>query len=285
MRISVSIKKCCERLSISARQGVLLLQILLEHFSRFLYQKRVSILLVWLCVLIFAGLNLKFNPHENPEVELTGARDTEAFQVVKMMREEFGLRLGSTAAVVLPKQAQIEALIPALQKQFPQLLPIRSVSSSRPHQYNLLLLEFDPRLRMPEAQSLSGPIRQFLKQWSARTGFKTWLTGNTAFQYDAHQEGHKDSHRGESIALLISFVILILNFGALTAALLPLLMGASTLVLLNSLLKLPGFGSNPVSRILTGLVDWPWRSTTPFFLSAAFAKSANRAKQSKRHWP
>lgn len=254
------------------------MQNLLEHFSRFLYQKRVSILLVWLCVLTFAGLNLKFNPHENPEVELTGARDTEAYQVVKLMREEFGLRLGSTAAVVLPKQAPIEALIPALQKQFPQLLPIRSVSSSRPHQYNLLLLEFDPRLRMPEAQALSGPLRQYLKKWSSQTGFKTWLTGNTAFQYDAHQEGHKDSHRGESIALLISFVILILNFGALTAALLPLLMGASTLVLLNSLLKLPGFGSNPVSRILTGLVGLALAIDYSLFLVSRFREERKQGK-------
>ncbi|MGE3728026.1 MAG: MMPL family transporter [Candidatus Sericytochromatia bacterium] len=258
------------------------MQILLEHLSRFLYQKRVYILFVWLFALVLAGLNLKFNPHENPEVDLSGARDTEAYEVVKLMREEFGLRLGSTAAVVLPQQAPVEALIPALQKRFPQLLPIRNLDSNRSHQFKLLLLEFDSRLRMPEAQALSGPIRAFLKRWSEQTGFKTWLTGNTAFQYDAHQEGNKDSHRGESIALLISFVILILNFGALTSALLPLLMGASTLILLNSLLKLPGFGSNPVSRILTGLVGLALAIDYSLFLVSRFREECKQGKSAEQ---
>jgi putative drug exporter of the RND superfamily len=253
-------------------------QTLLKHISSFIYRRRMTILILWLLTLLFAGLNLKFNPHQNPEVELSGARETEAYQVVKLLKEEFGLRLGSTGAIVLKETPHLPELIQALQNRFPEILSLSKVTSPRKHQYELLLLEFKPQLRLPEAQALTQPIRVFLKKWSAQKGVKTWLTGNTSFQFDAHQEGHKDSHRGESIALIISLLILMLNFGALTAALLPLLMGASTLLFLNSLLKLPGLGSNPVSRILTGLVGLALAIDYSLFLVSRFREERKQGK-------
>mgnify|MGYP001613839384 FL=1 len=51
-------------------------------------------------------------------------------------------------------------------------------------------------------QALTGEIRDYLKIWE-KDGLKTFVTGNTAFQYDAKIAGKKDSKKGESFALLI----------------------------------------------------------------------------------
>ncbi|PIQ23962.1 hypothetical protein COW36_05435 [bacterium (Candidatus Blackallbacteria) CG17_big_fil_post_rev_8_21_14_2_50_48_46] len=243
---------------------------ILEHFSQFLFAQRKWIVLLWLGLILLAILNLGLNPHQNEETELSGASGTEAAEVVKILRTEFASRLGSSAALVLENSVFAETLAQDLKAHFPLLSRVKEISSRKKHQYRLFLLEFRPDLRLPEAQAQTGPLRKYLADWSKRHSGKIWLTGNTAFQYDAHQEGRKDSHRGESIALLLSFLILVLNFGALTAAFLPLLMGASTLILLNSLLKLPGFSVNPVSRILTGLVGLALAIDYSLFLVSRF---------------
>lgn len=254
---------------------------LMAFLSQFLYQRRHLILALWLLLLSGALLNLGLNPYENPETELTGARETESAEVVRILRQEFGFRLGSTAAVVLERPEKAQALAEILQQQFPQLRQVQKINSSRAHRYSLLQLDFNAEIKLPEAQALTGPLRNFLKQWSAREGVRTWLTGNTTFQYDAQEAGRRDSHQGESIALLLSLLILILNFGALTSALLPLLMGASTLILLNSLMKLPGFSVNTVSRILTGLVGLALAIDYSLFLVSRFREERRQGQSTQ----
>lgn len=226
----------------------------LQRFSRLLQRRSPAIVAAWLLLL---GLSLGYlatHPGDNLETELAGATGTEAWQVREMLAHDFGRRLGSSAALVLPARVPADSLRLSLQQRFPQIQSIHRIESEHPHRLQLLSVEFRPDYRLADAQNLSGEIRAQLAVWSRAHHTQVLLTGNTVFQYDAKQQSKRDSHRGESIALLISLVILVLNFGSLSAALLPLLMGASSLITLNALIKVAGWSVNPVSRILASLV-------------------------------
>lgn len=227
---------------------------ILHTWASLLYRRRKLILLSWIVLLGIAVANLALNRRDLTETELRGATGTEAWEVTEILEQQFGSRLGNSAALVVDGQTDSEALRRELLAAIPTLHKVQEVRGRTPHAQQLFYLEYRPDLRVVEAQTQTATVRAWLNQWSARSGLKTYLTGNTAFQQDAKDASKKDSARGEGLALLISLGILIATFGALTSALLPLLMGASTLVGLNSLGLVLGLPVNPVSRILTSLV-------------------------------
>lgn len=212
------------------------------------------VLFGWAILLLCALGVLFFHPGGPLETELTGAKGTEAYQVSEILKQDFGLRLGSTAAIMISDPEQAEDLSTAIRQNFHQIIQAKPISGERPHEWGLIRLTFDPDLALVDAQALSQPLRVFIHRWGTKNNLKVALTGSTAFQHDAKVESKKDSQRGELFALGISFIILIINFGALSSALLPILMGASSLICLNALIVLMGWTVNPVSRILTGLV-------------------------------
>ncbi|MEZ0368631.1 MAG: MMPL family transporter, partial [Candidatus Sericytochromatia bacterium] len=227
---------------------------LFQRYCRALYHRRWPVLAGWLLVLGLAIGFLWLNPGENLETELAGATGTEAWKVREILSHDFDRRLGSSAALVLPEGIDTGKLQGLLRSRFPQIGSITQLESGTRHHLQLLGIEFRPECRLVDAQNLTGDIREVLRQWGKGPGVVPLMTGNTVFQYDAKVESRRDSRRGEAIALLLSLVVLVLNFGSLSAALLPLLMGTSSLVLLHALIKLCGWSENPVSRILSSLV-------------------------------
>ena len=227
---------------------------LFQRYCRLLYRWRWAVLGGWLLMLALALGFMATHPGDNLETELAGATGTEAWQVREMLSHDFGRRLGSSAALVLPAAAKTEDLQQGLKTRFSQIRQIGRIDSDKPHRLQLLTLEFQPAIRLVDAQNLTGEIRSYLASWGKAHRTPVLMTGNTVFQYDAKMQSRKDSRQGESVALLLSLVILVLNFGSISAALMPLLMGASSLVMLNALIKVLGWSVNPVSRILTSLV-------------------------------
>lgn len=220
----------------------------------YLYRWRKAILLLWVLLLCAVLAVISLGPQEQLETELQGADTTPAAQVVDILKQDFGLRLGSTAALVLPADVQAEGLVTQLTARFAEIKSIAAVSAAKPHQYQLWRIDFKPSVPLPEAQALTGDIRAELTSWSQAHDTQVLLTGSTAFQYDAKQESKKDSRRGEGFALVMAFGVLLFTFGALWSSLLPLLMGVSSLLCLQALIVLFAWSVNPVSRILSSLV-------------------------------
>jgi len=217
-------------------------------------RRPLHVLCFWVGLLVMIILVLLSHPGGQLETELTGAKGTEAYLVTEILKEEFGQRLGSSAAIMMSDPGQAEVLMSDLKNQFFQISETRLIKGKREHQWGLIGIAFNTDISLVEAQSLTKPIRAFIGQWEPGLASEILFTGSTAFQYDAKVESKKDSRRGELFALAISFVILILNFGALSSALLPILMGASSILCLNALVLIMGWSVNPVSRILTSLV-------------------------------
>lgn len=248
-----------------------------DRLAQTLNRYRYLGLCLWLLFLLFCGLGLKFLPASSVETELRGVEHSEAAQVQQILEHDFGVRLGSSAALVVRGPVVVSELQQTLLRQFSQLKQVQLIEPAKPHRNKLFLLVFKPTYLVVEAQALSQDIRIFLRSWTASRGLQTWLTGNTAFQHDAKKAGKQDSFKGESLALLLSLAVLIGTFGALTSAFLPLLMGASTLLMLHGLMRWGGLAINPVSQILTGLVGLALAIDYSLFLVSRFKEEQNYA--------
>ncbi|MGV3526859.1 MAG: MMPL family transporter [Candidatus Sericytochromatia bacterium] len=246
---------------------------------------RWLILGVWLLLLAASLLNLRLNPRDNLETEIDGAPGTSAWQVRELVKHDFQRRLGSSAALVAPAEADLTPLVRELPARFPQVAELRRVlpqeASAHPRRQQLWVLEFQPELQLVDTQALTTPLRQWLKTWAQRAQTEILVTGNTAFQHDAKLSSAQESHRSEVVALCVSLVILILNFGSLPAALLPLAMGASSLILLNSLIRLLGLSVNPISRILASLVGLALGIDYALFLVSRFREELRQRPASE----
>ncbi|PKL75819.1 MAG: hypothetical protein CVV27_13400 [Candidatus Melainabacteria bacterium HGW-Melainabacteria-1] len=161
--------------------------------------------------------------------------------------------MGATVAVVLPAGIESDSLRQQLLARFQQIGRISPLQREGAR-LQLLSIEFKAERTMLEIEGLTVPIRAELREWGGSRGVRPLLTGHSSFQYDAEQAGKRDSRQSEVIALGLSLVVLVLTFGSLSAALLPLLMGVSSLVLLTLLIQLLGWSDNQVSRILSSLL-------------------------------
>jgi RND superfamily putative drug exporter len=244
--------------------------------SRIILKNKIIILLLWILLLILSILILTFNKNSTYETDLKGLEYTEAFQVNKIIEERFNFKNGVSSAVVVQDQKDSKDLEADLMKTFPQILLVSEVKSNKAHKNKLLFIQFKPDKRFIDMQALTDDIRGLLRKWTAKTGRKTYLTGNTSFHYDSDQAGKQDSKTSESFALLISLVILIYNFGALFSAFLPLLIGATTIIYLNALLKFLGMGTNTLSLILTGLVGLALAIDYSLFIVSRFREEVNQ---------
>ena len=68
-------------------------------------------------------------------------------------------------------------------------------------------------------------LRETLRRAGADSGWHSYVTGRSPLDLDTRRLTTEDSRRGELQLLPFTFVILVLAFGALVAALLPILIG------------------------------------------------------------
>ena len=71
-------------------------------------------------------------------------------------------------------------------------------------------------------------------------GFEIYHTGTAAFMQDSMTLGESDMQTGETVGIAVALVVLALVFGALVAALLPVLMGIAAIVVALGLTALVG---------------------------------------------
>ena len=88
-------------------------------------------------------------------------------------------------------------------------------------------LQLSSTLTEPQIQDQTVHLRQII--WTV--GLDTYVTGAPAANYDAGQASAADLAHGDSITLPILIVILLVVFGTLIGALLPLILAASSILL------------------------------------------------------
>ncbi|MEZ0369980.1 MAG: MMPL family transporter [Candidatus Sericytochromatia bacterium] len=232
-----------------------------DHLARlggFLFRRRGLVLLIWLGLLLGCALEFALDPKPPVMTESTGASQTEAYKVMEILRDDFGFRLGNNLALVFEgpetQAAAVQQLKQTLRRSFPQIVQIYEFSGKNNPRLRILFFQFQPDFSFVAAQDLVQHMRHLLDGWEQRIGTRTWLTGNLAFYTDIAHESESYISASELFALGFAFVILVFSFGGLFAALLPILMGAATLVFLHGLLRLTGLDSTPMSDILNSLL-------------------------------
>jgi RND superfamily putative drug exporter len=223
----------------------------------------------WLASIVACLLVLTLRPVAVPDVPLSGAPGTAAHEVELILERDFGQQLGNTAGLVVEGSVEAPALESDLRAAIPAIRSLREIRSEKAHDVRLFQISFDSALSLSEAQSLTPAVRDALSTIS-RGRFKTWLTGSTAFQHDAKAQSHRDSRRSEGLSLMVSLVVLVLIFGALSAALIPLLVGASTILYFNAAMVLLGLPMSPVSRVLSSLLGLALAIDYAIFLVGRF---------------
>jgi RND superfamily putative drug exporter len=215
---------------------------------------RNYILFSWSAIILIAVILINTIKKENYQVELDGVKNTPAYQVMKILEDEFDIKLGSSCAIAInSKNISLNSLIIDL-KKIKEINHIKELKSNKEHKTKILLIEFNKNYSLLYIQSLTPTIRYVVKNWSNNNKVKAYVTGNSAFQYDIDYYGRKDAKKGEKLALIIAFFILIYNFGSIVSSVLPIIVGLSTLILLKAIIKIFYLPVNPVSIILTSLI-------------------------------
>jgi len=214
--------------------------------GRFVYRRRRIIVVMW-AVAFLAGLvatarlpgELKGGGFTNPT--------TPSQQAQTAMQERLGF--GPARLTILFTSPSLDARGPAFQAQvkaalagldreaFPKLLSVQTAAStgdagfiSRDGHATFAVLSFDASTE--QVQRMIPAVRARL----APTGLTTRLTGDPAVYADIEQISAEDLRTAETYALPIAIIVLVLIFGTLVAAALPVIGGGMAVTVTLGLL-------------------------------------------------
>jgi putative drug exporter of the RND superfamily len=203
--------------------------------GRFVYRRRRIIVVVW-AVAFLAGVaattrvpgQLKGGGFTSPS--------TPSQQAQKAMQERLGF--GPAQLTIVFTSATLDARAPAFTRKvkaalagidhdaFPELLSVQTAAStgdagfvSKDGHATFAVLSFDASTE--QVQRMIPDVRARL----ASTGLATYLTGDPAVYADIEQISAEDLRTAEMYTLPIAIVVLVLIFGTLVAAALPVVGG------------------------------------------------------------
>jgi putative drug exporter of the RND superfamily len=213
------------------------------------YRHRWPILLFWAVVLVTAAL---FAPKLGGQLKGGGfegsGRDSEIAK--DLMVEEFGLPRATLAIVFVSdnlsarseeyQRAEDEALEPL--RNMEQIRSVTTYADTKDQRFlsedgnkTYALVGFD--VTVAETQSLVDEVRQKVRS----DELTTYVTGPSAVYLDISNASAEDIRRAEKYALPVALVILVIAFGTLVAAGVPVLIGGvSVLTALAALYFLAG---------------------------------------------
>jgi RND superfamily putative drug exporter len=174
-------------------------------------------------------------------------RPTESSRANELISRRFAAPLGEYFAIALeapgpvdqgPAAAVLDTLVAALQRT-PGVRDVVTYREARDRPFlsadrrtTALILALDAATGDSSAK-LVQPVRQTVAEVLHRvpmgSSYQVWVTGRSPLDLDARRLTAQETRRGEVQLLPLSLVILVLAFGALVAALLPLLIGFLTI--------------------------------------------------------
>ena len=214
----------------------------MDRFARALVRWRWVVLVVWAIV---GGVAAVRAPATPALLNIRGgsARETEASRTENLLTKRFSRPIGEFFAVTLEApagfdtpapRAALDTLLVTLGRQrfvrglvsFPSTGDSTFLSRDRRSTFIIVALETVPG---DSAGALVVPVRTLVRQTMARipggAGYRVRVTGRAPLDLDVRTVVTRDSAEGEKRLLPLTLVILVLAFGALVAAALPLIVG------------------------------------------------------------
>jgi RND superfamily putative drug exporter len=213
-----------------------------ERTAALVVRLRWFIVLFWAIAGVIGIVRAKHTP-ELLNVRGGANRETEAARADRLLASRFERPFSEFFAVVLESSAPFTAAMPraALDSIIADLRTepyVRSLLSypstndtlflSADRQRTFLLVSVDA----PKGDSLGRLVARFrralgqtLARVPRRDEYRSWVTGRSPLDLDVRTVSTEDSRRLEARVIPLTLMILVLAFGALVAALLPLLVG------------------------------------------------------------
>ncbi|HXV87432.1 MAG TPA: MMPL family transporter [Gemmatimonadales bacterium] len=209
--------------------------------ARLIVRLRFPILILWAAV---AAIAVPGARRAGEVLRVEGqAASTESEQVYRLVREAFDRPLAQYFAVAVrgpmpvdspPFAALIDDLAATLRSEpyLRQVISLRDanepglVSGDRRSTFLVAVLTPETSgaalLKTPDVRAA---VRGVMDRGGASSRFDVHVTGAPALEYDVRTTSLEDARRGERRSLPLAGVVLILAFGALVAAVLPLVVG------------------------------------------------------------
>jgi RND superfamily putative drug exporter len=219
-----------------------------RHFARALVRWRWAVVVVWAAVAVVAAVRAPRTP-ELLSIRGGSNRPTEASRADQLLNSRFARPISEFYAVTLQgpgsfregtHAAALDTLIATLSAQpwvrgvvaYPSTNDSTFISPDGRTTFLVLALNVPTgdsagRLVVP-ARTL---IRGTLDRMPGGSEYRALVTGRSPLDLDVRQVSSEDSKRGELQLLPLTFFILILAFGALVAALLPVAVGVLAIAL------------------------------------------------------
>ncbi len=214
----------------------------MDRFARALVRRRWVVLVVWAVIGAVAAVKAPATPGL---LNIRGGseRETEASRTEDLLNSRFSRPIGEFFAITLEgtesfdnpgPRGVLDTLLAVFDRQpyvrglvsWPSTGDTTFLARDRRATFFLVALK---ATRGDSAGSLVVPVRQMLRQTLARlpqaAGIQVRVTGRSPLDLDVRTVVARDSAQGEKKLLPLTLIILILAFGALVAALLPLVVG------------------------------------------------------------
>ena len=214
----------------------------MDRYSRALVRWRWAVLAAWAVIGAVAVVRAPATP---ALLNIRGGseRETEASRTEDLLTRRFSRPIGEFFAVTLEAPASfdepapravLDTLLAALRRQ-PYVRGLVSYPStgdttflSRDHRATFAIVALQAT-RGDSAGALVLPVRMLVKETIARVPggehYRVRLTGRAPLDFDVRTAVTRDSAEGERRLLPLTLIILVLAFGALVAAALPLIVG------------------------------------------------------------
>ncbi len=214
----------------------------MERFARAVVRRRWAVLVVWAVIGVVAAVRAPATP-ELLDMRGGSERETEASRAETLLNTRFTRPIGEFFVITLGGpdsfesgmgQSVLDSVIGALERQ-PYVRGVVSYPStrdttflSRDRKSSFLIVALDIT-KGDSAGSLVTPVRRVVRDALAqapnRGAYEAKVTGRAALDLDIRSVIADDSERGEKALLPLTLLILVLAFGALVAATLPLVVG------------------------------------------------------------
>jgi putative drug exporter of the RND superfamily len=214
----------------------------MEPFARALIRWRWVVLVLWAVIGAVAAVRAPDTP---ALLDIRGGsqRETEASRAEKLLSERFARPIGEFFAVTLqgpsrfdsgPSREVLDSVLAALERQpyvrglvsYPATSDTTFLSRDRRATFLLVAIDIETG---DSAGAYVPPTRELVHRTIARAPdaalYRARVTGRAPLDHDVRSVVSEDSRRGEAALLPLTMLILVLAFGALVAATLPLVVG------------------------------------------------------------
>ena len=197
----------------------------LERWCRLVIKRRVVVISVWAAIIIIGGLSAtRLSGLLTTSLTVPGTSSTQANA---MLIRDFHENIEGTFTVVMPFQNVTTNEISALEakiKVAATKVPTGTVSDERAIG-GLLYANINTSMNLDQAATVTGTLRHALHDVGLS---KALVTGPPALQHDITPVLTSDLHRGEVLAFVLAFLLLIAALGVCWAVVIPFLVAAAT---------------------------------------------------------